>query len=148
MSTFLFPHAPPPFFLKTIIIGIILFISFHSTIERPICSSVVCIIMSRICISVPLVLAVHCLFFHPLNHLLVLLFLPHADCHMALPASSSCHPSCVLPVASQSLIIIIIYRLTARVVWSPQMISQPVSSIFPRSPLPSGTCRTPGLSIP
>ena len=28
------------------------------------------------------------------------------------------------------------------------MISQPVSSIFPCSPLPSGTCRTPGLSIP
>ena len=28
------------------------------------------------------------------------------------------------------------------------MISQPVFSIFPCSPLPSGTCRTPGLSIP
>ena len=47
-----------------------------------------------------------------------------------------------------TIIIIIIYRLTARVVGAPQMISQPVSSIFPCSPLPSGTCRTPGLSIP
>ena len=28
------------------------------------------------------------------------------------------------------------------------MVSQPVSSIFPCSPLPSGTWRTPGLSIP
>ena len=31
--------------------------------------------------------------------------------------------------------------------WGPQMISQTVSSIFPCSPLPSGTWRTPGLSI-
>ena len=42
----------------------------------------------------------------------------------------------------------IIYSLTARVIGAPQMISQPVSSIFPCSPLPSGTLRTPGLSIP
>ena len=41
----------------------------------------------------------------------------------------------------------LIYPLTTRVVWAPQMISQPVSSIFPCSPLRSGTCRTPGLSI-
>ena len=40
-----------------------------------------------------------------------------------------------------------IYRLTARVVGALQMISQPVFSIFPCSSLPSGTCRTPGLSI-
>ena len=40
----------------------------------------------------------------------------------------------------------LIYPLTARVVGAPQMISQPVSSIFPCSPLPSGTWRTPGLS--
>ena len=46
------------------------------------------------------------------------------------------------------IIIIIIYPLTARVVGAPQMIWQPVISIFPCSPLPSGTCRTPGLSIP
>ena len=45
-------------------------------------------------------------------------------------------------------VIIIMYSLTARVVGAPQMISQPVSSIFPCSPLPSGTWRTPGLSIP
>ena len=43
--------------------------------------------------------------------------------------------------------IIIINPLTARVVGAPQMILQPVFSIFPSS-LPSGTCRTPGLSIP
>ena len=42
----------------------------------------------------------------------------------------------------------IIYPLTARVVGAPQMISQPVVSILFCSPLPSGTWRTPGLSIP
>ena len=47
-----------------------------------------------------------------------------------------------------SFIIIIINSLTARVVGAPQMILQPVFSIFPCSPLPSWTCRTPGLSIP
>ena len=45
-------------------------------------------------------------------------------------------------------LIIIINPLTAGVVGAPQMILQPVFSIFPCSPLPSGTCRTPGLSIP
>ena len=49
---------------------------------------------------------------------------------------------------SNYAIIIIIYPLTARVVGAPQIILQPVSSIFPCSPLPSGTWRTPGLSIP
>ena len=44
-------------------------------------------------------------------------------------------------------IIIIISPLTAKAVGAPQMISQPVSSIFPCSPLPSATWRTPGLSI-
>ena len=44
--------------------------------------------------------------------------------------------------------IIIINPLTARAVGAPQMILQPVFSIFPCSPPPSGTCRTPGLSIP
>ena len=43
---------------------------------------------------------------------------------------------------------LLIYTLTARVVGAPQMISQPVSSIFPCSQLPSGTWRTPGLPIP
>ena len=38
-------------------------------------------------------------------------------------------------------IIIIIYPLTARVVGAPQMISPPVSSIFPCSPLPSANSR-------
>ena len=53
-----------------------------------------------------------------------------------------------LPVIIIIIIIIIIYLRTARAVGAPQMISQPVSYIFPCSPLPSGTCRTPGLSIP
>ena len=43
---------------------------------------------------------------------------------------------------------IIINPLTARVVGAPQMILQPVFSIFPCFPLPSGTWRTPSLSIP
>ena len=50
--------------------------------------------------------------------------------------------------SSLTVSIIIINPLTARVVGAPQMILQPVSSIFPCFPLPSGTCRTPGLSIP
>ena len=45
------------------------------------------------------------------------------------------------------IIIIILNPLTARVVGAPQMFLQPVFSIFPCSPLPSGTCGTPGLSI-
>ena len=47
-----------------------------------------------------------------------------------------------------SSIINMTYPLTARVIGAPQMISQPVCSIFPCSPLPSGTWRTPDLSIP
>ena len=46
------------------------------------------------------------------------------------------------------IIIIIIYALTVKVAGAPQMISQPVSSIFPCSSPPSGTWRTPSLSIP
>ena len=47
----------------------------------------------------------------------------------------------------------LIYTLTARVVGAPQMISQPVSSIFPCSPLPSGTwllqaCPFPDVVFP
>ena len=42
----------------------------------------------------------------------------------------------------------LIYPFTARIVGAPQMISQPVFSILPCSPLPFGTWRTPGLSIP
>ena len=40
------------------------------------------------------------------------------------------------------------YPLTVSVVGATQMISQPVSSIFTSSPLPSGTWRSPGLSVP
>ena len=41
----------------------------------------------------------------------------------------------------------LIYPLTVRVFGAPQIISQPVSSIFPCSPLPFGTSWTPDLSI-
>ena len=44
-------------------------------------------------------------------------------------------------------IFVIVYPLTPRIVGAPQMISQPVSSIFPCSQLPSGTWRTPGLYV-
>ena len=54
-----------------------------------------------------------------------------------------CHPQ--LP---QRSIISFICPLTVRVIGAPRMISQPVSSIFLYSPMPSGTWRTPGLSIP
>ena len=46
------------------------------------------------------------------------------------------------------IIIIIIYLLTARVVGAPQMISQPFSSIFPCSPLSSGTCELQACPFP
>ena len=49
---------------------------------------------------------------------------------------------------STEYIIIIINPLTARAVGVPQIILQPVLSIFPCSPLPSGICRTLSLSIP
>ena len=54
---------------------------------------------------------------------------------------------CIVQYNTTHTIFIIIYFLTARVVGAPKMISQPVFSIFSCSPLPSGTCRTPGLSI-
>ena len=53
----------------------------------------------------------------------------------------------IINYVKQIMVIIIINPLTARVVGAPQIILQPVFSIFPCSPLPSGTCRTPGLSI-
>ena len=55
-------------------------------------------------------------------------------------------PHLPYPIIIIIIIIIIINPLTARVVLVPQMTLQPVFSIFPCSPLPSGTCRTPGLS--
>ena len=53
----------------------------------------------------------------------------------------------IVTVIIINTIIIITYPLTARVVGALQMISQPVSSIFPCSPLPSGTWRTQGLML-
>ena len=69
------------------------------------------------------------------------------------PACSSAISSSALVLSrkriTRSTILLshLIYPLTAKVVGAPQIISQPVSSIFPCSPLPSGACRTPGLSI-
>ena len=60
----------------------------------------------------------------------------------------SCHHIFFYPAKQHSQIIIIIYPLTAMVAGAPQMTSQPVSSIFLCSPLPSGTWRPLGLSIP
>ena len=51
-------------------------------------------------------------------------------------------------LTKHSLISHLIHPLTVRVIGAPQKISQSVSSIFPCSPLPSGTWQTPGLSIP
>ena len=48
-------------------------------------------------------------------------------------------------------IILIIYPLTTRVIWAPQMISQPVFSIFSCSPLPSAelqACPSPDVVFP
>ena len=68
-------------------------------------------------------------------------------CMRACVCTYTCGP-CVFVCYVIIIIIIIIYPLTARVVGAPQMISQPVSSICPCSPLPSGSWRTPGQSIP
>ena len=46
------------------------------------------------------------------------------------------------------IIVVVINPLTTRIVGAPQMISQPISSIFLCFPLPFGTWRTPGLFIP
>ena len=52
------------------------------------------------------------------------------------------------PIGTQECFIShLIYPSTARVVGALQVISQPAFSVFPCSPLPSGTCWTPGLSI-
>ena len=54
----------------------------------------------------------------------------------------------LFPLVTFIIISSIIYPLIAGVIGAPQMTSQPISSIFPCSPLSSGTWRTPGLSIP
>ena len=65
--------------------------------------------------------------------LTVIIILPHWIKQFKDPPSSLSH---------------LIYPITMKVVGAPQMILQPLFSIFPCSPLPSGTCWTPGLSIP
>ena len=60
------------------------------------------------------------------------------------------HPMMQYAGISYIIVIIImnIYPLTARVAEAPQMISQPVSSIFPVLHCPLGLWQTPGMSIP
>ena len=58
------------------------------------------------------------------------------------PPSSSLYLSRALQ-SENIIIIIIVNPLTVLVVGAPEVILQPVFSIFPCSPLPSGTCRTP-----
>ena len=58
------------------------------------------------------------------------------------------YPRAVAMLSLHIIVIIIIYPSNVRVVGAPWMISQPVFSILPCSSLPSGTCQTPGLSIP
>ena len=62
------------------------------------------------------------------------------------------HKMCLLatqtPSATSSQEEQVLKPFAAGVIGAPGMTSQPVSSVFPCSPLPSGTCRTPGLSIP
>ena len=69
----------------------------------------------------------------------------------AWPAAFHVPPIKFVSVALNSghwyIIVIIINPSTARVVGAPQIILKPVFSIFPCSPLPSGTCRTPGLML-
>ena len=61
---------------------------------------------------------------------------------------SSCIGSCHNHFDSSSTITTFTCRLTARIVWAPQMTSQPVSSIFLRSSLLAGTWRTLGQCSP
>ena len=65
-----------------------------------------------------------------------------------LPPTGWLWTKCIRAVMGSTRSIIMINSLTARVVGAPQMILQPVFSIFLRSPLPSWTWRTPGLSVP
>ena len=65
-----------------------------------------------------------------------------------MPVNARSLPEFNVHPSDSMFIIIIINPLTVRVVGVPQMILQPVFSIFPCSPLPSGTWGTPGLSIP
>ena len=64
----------------------------------------------------------------------------HTDCYVYFHNSGIHVVIIIINIIIINIIInIIIYPLTARVVEAPQRISQPVSSIFPCSPLPSGT---------
>ena len=72
----------------------------------------------------------------------------HFDCSWMLHSVSTVPVKHNVWTKGQILSSYLINPLTARALGAPQMISQPVSSIFSCSPLPSGTWRTPGLSIP
>ena len=69
-------------------------------------------------------------------------------CNTAHVLHQKFNESIYIYICGLIIIIIIIYPFIARVVGASQMISQPVSSNLPCSPLPSGVWRTPGLSIP
>ena len=76
-------------------------------------------------------------------------YLSFIECGTSSPHVIHCHPLVLVGWWGQSKwLFIIINPLIARVVGAPQMILQPVFSIFPCSPLSSGTYRTLGLSIP
>ena len=86
-------------------------------------------------------------------HYHLVFFLPYRSFQLYISLSESLPQPWYIPFwltglkAPTNYLIIIIYPLTARVVWALQMISQPVSFIFLCSPLPSRTLRTSGLSI-
>ena len=65
-----------------------------------------------------------------------------------LQHSGFCDRTMLMALPVTVLFFTFTYSLTAGVVGAPQMTSQPVSSNFLWSPLPYGTLRTPGLSIP
>ena len=70
------------------------------------------------------------------------------DIRNVKPALGKCDCFRVLCSILCSLIFTFTSPLPTRVLGAPQTTSQPVSSIFLCSPLPSGTWQTPGLSIP
>ena len=85
------------------------------------------------------------------SYLMLYAVISYATCHFILGYISlylRLHITLSHATCHYHMLIIIIYPVTTKVVGAPQIILQPVSSIFPCSPLPSGTRWTPGLSIP
>ena len=87
---------------------------------------------------------------HQLHHKVCITYIQTArqwNILLCLPSTPS-RSRALLYCKGHMSLSIIIYPLTARVIGSPQMLSKSISSIFPCSQLPSGTWRTPSLSIP